>query len=159
MIANSRILEEPEAALTLGRDRDASPTIRGFVYQVDLTIDRWLDLGGEDILELERGEDIDRVSRGVTATGTTDWDRLMEQVKHRDAAVTLRSTSLRSALANFFEHGRLNPGGRIRFRFTTNATSGKERPSPLPVGSLAGQFPLGSGLRSVARQLRLGRSS
>jgi len=42
----------------LVRDRDAWATIRGYVYQVDVTIDRWLDLQPGQELELERGEDI-----------------------------------------------------------------------------------------------------
>jgi len=37
------------------KNRDASPAIRGFVYQVDLTILRWLDLRTGQALELESG--------------------------------------------------------------------------------------------------------
>jgi len=39
--------------------RDASDVFAGFVFQVDLTIQRWLELKDEEILELERGEDLD----------------------------------------------------------------------------------------------------
>jgi hypothetical protein len=55
------------------RDRDAYATIRGYVYQVDLSLLRWLDLEDGQQLELERGEDIDLVSRALGATnqGTT----------------------------------------------------------------------------------------
>ena len=49
------------AAFTTMRNRDAWATIRGYVYQVELTIDRWLTLQPEQVLELERGEDIDTV--------------------------------------------------------------------------------------------------
>ena len=43
-------------------NRDAWSTIRGFVYQVDLTILRWLHLKDNEILELEKGEDIDVIT-------------------------------------------------------------------------------------------------
>ena len=72
--------------------RDAWNTIRGYVYQVDLTIQRWLDLQPGQILELERGEDIDivdLVSHSPTAT-PEERSRLSEQVTHRDnSSITL----------------------------------------------------------------------
>ena len=95
----------------LARDRDAAPTIRGFVYQVDLTITRWLELGSADVLELERGEDIDRIANALTAEA--EAQRLLEQVKHREAPLTLRVTAAKEALANYFEHRRTNVGNGI----------------------------------------------
>jgi hypothetical protein len=70
------------------RSRDAWATIRGYVYQVDLTILRWLSLTEGQQLELERGEDIDTVSKNLTEMFKATPDeqqRLLEQVKHRDA--------------------------------------------------------------------------
>lgn len=124
-------LEPAEPGLVLERDRDAYATIRGFVYQVDLTIQRWLDLCAGEALELERGEDIDRLSSGLLGGGPDGWERLMEQVKRRDGPITLRSGSVRSALSNFYEHYRLNLDLNLRFRFTTNAPPGRERQSSL----------------------------
>ena len=47
----------------------AMPTQQsGYVYQVDLTLRRWLDLRENHYLELERGEDIDLVSRTINAS-------------------------------------------------------------------------------------------
>ena len=46
-------------------NRDAWSTIRGFVYQVDLTILRWLHLKDNEILELEKGEDIDVITKDL----------------------------------------------------------------------------------------------
>ena len=43
-------------------NRDASAAIRGYGYQIDHTIMRWLDLRDSEILELECGEDIDLVA-------------------------------------------------------------------------------------------------
>lgn len=118
----------------LARDRDAFGAIRGFVYQAELTILRWLRLAEQEELELERGEDIDRVARDLGAGPSVDWDRLMEQVKHREGPLTLRSGSIRSALANFFEHRCLNPDLSLRFRFTTNARPGREQKTTIPGG-------------------------
>jgi tetratricopeptide (TPR) repeat protein len=113
------------------RERDAWATIRGYVYQVDLTIARWLDVEPGDLLELERGEDIDLLSRAITAQNEEEQRRLLEQVKHREHAVTLRTPAAIAALANFFAHRTANPNVPLFFRYTTNARVGCERPSPI----------------------------
>jgi len=114
------------------RNRDAWSTIRGFVYQADLTIERWLHLEPEQELQLECGEDIDMVSQYVQ-DGVEE--RLLEQVKHREENVTLKHNSVLSALANAIEHRQSNPEKQLLFRFTTNAHVGKERLSPFPGNS------------------------
>jgi DNA replication protein DnaC len=113
------------------RDRDAWSTIRGYVYQVDLTIQRWLDLAPHQILELERGEDIDIVSRALTAD-SEERDRLLEQVKHRDSSITLRTPEAVAAIACFIEHCQSNPTADLIFQFTTNTKIVKERQCSLP---------------------------
>lgn len=123
-----------DGILRLARDRDAFGAIRGFVYQAELTILRWLRLADQEELELERGEDIDRVARDLGAGPSVNWDRLMEQVKLRERPLTLRSESVRSALANFFEHRLLNRNLSLRFRFTTNARPGREQKNMIPGG-------------------------
>ena len=45
------------------RKRDAWATIRGYIYQFDTTVLRWLNLEDGQYLEPERGEDIDRVAQ------------------------------------------------------------------------------------------------
>lgn len=110
--------------------RGASATIRGFVYQVDLTIQRWLGLGEYEALELERGEDIDLVARGVSVG--TDEERLLEQVKNLTGSVTLRSAVALESVANFAQHRVRNPNVRLLFRFTTTATVGLEQGAPFP---------------------------
>ena len=114
------------------RNRDAWSTIRGFVYQADLTIERWLHLEPEQELQLECGEDIDTVSQYIQ-DGVEE--RLLEQVKHREENVTLKHESALAALANAVEHRRHNSEKRLLFRFTTNAHAGKERLSPFPGNS------------------------
>lgn len=112
------------------RDRDASATIRGFVYQVDLTITRWLSIGADTRLELERGEDIDEIVRNLGASDS--MTRTLEQAKVRSRPVTLRSADAHEALANAAHHLQSNPGVDLRFRFTTTATVGRERRHPRP---------------------------
>ena len=105
------------------------------MYQVELTIARWLDIQPGEQLELERGEDIDLVSGAVTAGGE-EQERILEQVKHLESvAVTLRSTQVLSALANFHAHRMANPSISLRLRFTTNAGRGRERDSSFPGGT------------------------
>jgi len=117
------------ASFTEIPNRDASAAIRGYGYQVDHTIIRWLDLEGGEILELECGEDIDLV------TPLLDRDRppvrTLEQVKDVQAHVTLRSPGATSALANAALYRRQAGGDRLRFRYTTSAAVGVEQRSPL----------------------------
>ncbi len=115
------------------RDRDAWATIRGFVYQIELTIARWLLLASNEHLELERGEDIDVVQR-AWADQNEETLRVLEQVKHRDRSITLRSGEALGAIASFVEHRANNPALQLRFLFITNAQPTRERTSLLPKG-------------------------
>ena len=108
--------------------RDASATIRGFVYQTNLTIQRWLALRENETLELESGEDIDTVARDF-ASGVEE-ERILEQIKNLTAPLTLRSAL--ESVANFALHRERNPNIRLRFRFTTTSSVGRERGSAFP---------------------------
>jgi len=119
------------AAFVPPRNRDAWAVIRGFYYQIGLTIRRWLDLRPGDVLELECGEDIDHVSAAV-GDATAVNERLLEQVKHRQRPLTLRSPAVLQALACAVEHREANREVDLLFRFTTNATASVERSSPFP---------------------------
>ena len=119
------------STFTSQRDRDAWNTIRGYVYQVDLTIERWLNLQSGQTLELECGEDIDIVSRSLTAT-PKERQRLLEQVKNRVSSITLKTSEVVTAIACFMEHRQTNPSANLLFRFTTNTQVGKEKLSPMP---------------------------
>lgn len=112
------------------RRRDASPAIRGFVYQVELTIQRWLGLSANSILELEKGEDVDTIQSAMREHGAKQ-KRLLEQIKARDRRLTLRSESALEALASFCEHEEANPALNLTYRYVTNAKIGLERPSPV----------------------------
>lgn len=115
------------------RNRDASASVRGYVYQVDRTVERWLRLEANQVLELERGEDIDLVSRMIAAGSASGTEtRLLEQIKHREQSLTLRTDSALEALANFHDHRRHNPSEDLRFCFLTNAPVGCEQLNPFP---------------------------
>lgn len=115
------------------RNRDASAAIRGYVFQVDRTVLRWLLLRADQILELERGEDIDIVGHFVATGGAVGREtRLLEQIKRREQSITLRTDAALEALANFHDHRLNNPGEDLRFCFLTNAAVGCEQLNPFP---------------------------
>ncbi len=102
------------------RDRDAWATIRGYVYQIELTIKRWLELESNQILELERGEDIDIITNSFLGL-ESETNRILEQVKHRQRNLTIRSPEALSAIANYIEHSQANPESTLLYRYLTNS--------------------------------------
>ena len=99
--------------------------IAGFVFQIDLTIQRWLVLKSDEILELERGEDLDLIQLAGENVPET---RILEQMKRRNtSAVSLKSADSLIAIAHFCEHRKNNPSVRLRFRFLTTAALAKEQ--------------------------------
>ena len=113
------------------KNRDAWSTIRGFVYQVDVTIYRWVELSGNDVLELERGEDIDIVRKDIN---NKEVSRELEQLKYRDSKISLNQDQTLEILLNFFIHKSNNTSQNLRFRFVTNAPYTTERPAIFPDG-------------------------
>ena len=105
-----------------GRSQDAYQTIRGFTYQVNTTIIRWLSLNFGEILELERGEDIDVVFP-VDKNGI----RILEQVKHLESNITLRSAPVLEFLCNAIGHQAVSPSLKFQHVLTTTAGIGRER--------------------------------
>ncbi|EDL61152.1 hypothetical protein [Gimesia maris] len=113
----------------LSKNRDAWFVIRGYKYQIDLTIKRWLSLKDDQKLVLEFGEDIDIVNDSISK-GAKQFDRVLEQVKHLEKSITLRSSPCKIALANAIQHFKNNPQLNLAFRFCTNSLVTTERPSP-----------------------------
>jgi hypothetical protein len=113
---------------TTRRSRDAWFVIRGYKYQVDLTILRWLSIADDQVLILEFGEDIDIVHNAILSH-SDEVDRELEQVKHLDRPITLRSPECRVALANAIQHFVDNPSQQLLFRFCTNSPFTTERPA------------------------------
>lgn len=117
-------------------DRDAWFVIRGYVYQVHITILEWLTLEPGYQLWLECGEDIDHVQEDLSRPEFGDG-RILEQVKHRQKAATLRSADVIGAIVSFFRHIRANPTLKLRFRYLTTSRIGREQGSSLPGGEAA----------------------
>jgi hypothetical protein len=106
--------------------RDAHATFAGFVFQVNVTILRWLGLYPDQHLELEAGEDIDLIRKA--GTDVSQDSRLLEQVKQlRKQRLTLTSADALEAVAHLCEHRKANPGANLTFRFLTTTTLGRER--------------------------------
>ncbi len=121
-------LRMPPPAFTPIPNRDAAAVIRGFVYQIETTVLRWLDLQDGEALELERGEDIDRISEVVEADGVgVEAARVLEQVKREAAPLTLRSGGARAALAHLHAYRAAHPQLHLSLRYTTTAAVGMER--------------------------------
>lgn len=111
-------------------NRDAYATIKGYVYQVDTTLVRWLALPSGRRLQLECGEDIDEVSRSINGQES----RVAEQVKHREANPSLNQVGMLEILLNFFEHQQRNPGYTVSCRYLTNAPPALEKPAFFDTG-------------------------
>jgi hypothetical protein len=108
------------------RKRDAHATFAGFVFQVNVTILRWLNLQSGQHLELEGGEDIDLIQ--AAAAKGLEGAQLLEQVKQlRGKRLTLRSADALEAIANFCQHRSSRPGEKLAFRFLTTTSASKER--------------------------------
>lgn len=109
-------------------NRDAYATIRGFVYQAVLTVQAWLNLSDNELLELESGEDIDwrRLAEGVVSS-RTDVDRVLGQVKYHTRGLSLRSETSLASLVNFHQHRLRNPELHLSFRLLSNAKPIQER--------------------------------
>ncbi|MDE1161996.1 MAG: hypothetical protein PW792_08625 [Acidobacteriaceae bacterium] len=106
--------------------RDAASTFAGYIYQVNVTIARWLDLPDGNQLVLEAGEDIDTVVAAANSDGGSK-KRLLEQLKQTSSNITLRTPDSLESIANFCRHRESNPGLSITFRFLTTSFVSKER--------------------------------
>jgi len=65
--------------MTANPRRDAWSAIRGFYYQIQLTVQRWLELSPHDQLFCERGEDIEVIRAALG--GAPTLEQVFEQVR------------------------------------------------------------------------------
>lgn len=105
--------------------RDATDSIRGYVYQAYQSVLAWMQLKENEILVLEGAEDFD-VHCGSSVTTT--------QVKDVSGNLTLRTQAVVDSLNNFWTHREKNPGYDIVLRFLTTAEAGQEQNSPFTSG-------------------------
>jgi len=97
--------------------REATSSIRGYVYQAYQSILTWMRLKESEVLFLEGAEDFDLHEGNVVET---------TQVKDtaKSGAVTLRSPDVLKSINNLWRHRQLNPQRKIRLRFLTTAVPG-----------------------------------
>jgi hypothetical protein len=101
--------------------RQAHDKIRGYLYQIWQSVYAWTDLGDDEVLALEGGEDYDRLGPGKA---------LATEVKDLAKNVTLRSEDVVESIANFWTLKEKNKGQLLLFRFLTTAQAGVEKGSP-----------------------------
>lgn len=101
--------------------RDATDSIRGYVYQAYQSILAWVRLNENDVLVLEGAEDFD-IHDGSSVTTT--------QVKDVSSKLTLRSQAVVDSLNNYWTCRESNPGHNVVFRFLSTAEAGQEKGSP-----------------------------
>jgi len=102
-------------------NRDATDSIRGYVYQAYQSVLAWIQLKDNEILVLEGAEDFD-IHEGASVTTI--------QVKDVSSKLTLRSQSIVDSLNNHWDCQEKNPDFDINFRFLTTANAGQEKGSP-----------------------------
>lgn len=105
--------------------RDATDSIRGYVYQVYQSILAWIQLKENEILILEGSEDFD-IHSGYSVTTT--------QVKDVSSNLTLRTQTVIDALNNYWTCREKNPDYDIIMHFLTTAEVGQEQGSPFGSG-------------------------
>ena len=105
--------------------RDATDSIRGYVYQAYQSVLAWMQLKENEILVLEGAEDFD-IHCGSSVVTT--------QVKDVIRNLTLRSVTVIDALNNYWAHKERNPYYDVVLRFLTTAEAGHEQGSPFGFG-------------------------
>ncbi|MBH8560414.1 hypothetical protein [Hymenobacter negativus] len=98
------------------------------MYQLDITLLRWIALKDNQVLQLERGEDVDIVTNANNSSAQ-ELSRELEQVKYRESKVSLNQEFALEMLHNFFQHLSNNSGQDLLFRYVTNAAYTLERPA------------------------------
>ncbi len=113
-------MNTPESFKTNPR-RDATDSIRGYVYQIYQSILAWMSLKENELLVLEGAEDFD-VHNGNNVSTT--------QVKDVASNLTLRSQAVVDTLNNFWACREENQEFIITLRFLTTAEAGQEQGTP-----------------------------
>src|SRR2546425_1015291 len=124
----TRTPHDPESTAAHPK-RDAWFAIRGFYFQIQTTVRRWIHLSPADVLQCEGAEDIE-VLRNAFANGELRVERILEQVKVRES-LTLRSEAVVSTVVRYFESTGTGVPPTL-FRFITTAIASHERGLQFP---------------------------
>jgi hypothetical protein len=100
--------------------RQATDSIRGYVYQAYQSVLAWMRLEKDEVLFLEGAEDFDVHSAdGVIVTQVKDTAG--------SGTLTLRSGDVIAAINNFWRHQQNNSDKTVSLRFLTTALPGREK--------------------------------
>ncbi|MDU9403385.1 hypothetical protein RTH46_12910 [Pseudomonas sp. zfem004] len=113
--------------------RQATASLRGYVYQLHASAAAWVDLGPDDELYLEVAEDYTELLR---QEGTFDEVLRATQVKdtRESGAVTLNSPDVLHAIESLHRLRVCNPGREVKLVFLTTSKIGVERDRALASG-------------------------
>ncbi|SER21300.1 MULTISPECIES: hypothetical protein [Pseudomonas] len=112
--------------------RQATASLRGYVYQLHASATAWLELREDDELYLEVAEDFTELLR---EPGKEDVLRATQVKDTRESgAVTLNSPDVLAAIESLHRLRACNRGREVRFVFLTTSRIGKERKDALPSG-------------------------
>ena len=111
--------------LEAARERQASHSLRGYVYQAWQALHAWLELRDDQVLYLEGAEDFDIID---TKFGTP------VQVKDTSGNITLRTVSVTDAIAHFWNLRKAHPDKTLSFTFLTRSGIGAEKGEPFGKG-------------------------
>lgn len=113
--------------------RQATASLRGYVYQLHASAAAWVDLGTDDQLYLEVAEDYAEVLREPCAV-----DDVLRATQVKDTretgSVTLNSPDVLDAIEALYRLRVSNPGRQVRLVFLTTSEIGRERRDALPSG-------------------------
>lgn len=108
-------------------NRSAEAALRGYLFQVYWSVERWIDLAVDEVLLCEGDEDLDRLLRDVSGR----VHAIHEQFKDLQKPVSGRSEAVYTSVFNFLVsfHVHHAAGRRAAFVFTTSATLAEQRVS------------------------------
>jgi hypothetical protein len=111
--------------------RQATASLRGYIYQLHQSAAAWINLADDEILLLEVAEDITKL------LNTPDkQDQILQATQIKDTrgsgAVTLNTTDVIDAIKALFRYQKENLGRKVRLVFLTTSEIGSERKNPLP---------------------------
>lgn len=125
----SRIWSVPPEDLS----RQATASLRGYVYQLHASAAAWLALGADDELYLEVAEDFTELLR--EPGGIHDVLRATQVKDTRESgSVTLNSPDVLAAIEALHRLRVHNPGREVRLVFLTTSNIGRERKNALHSG-------------------------
>ena len=105
-------------------NRDAVASLRGYSYQIWVSLLSWIEMHETEVIYLEGAKDVDILGPNDSAETV--------QVKETavSGAITLRTESVLKAINNHWENQKRNPQWTDRMRYMTTSERGREQRNP-----------------------------